>query len=120
MFGFLKLIVTLFSLLLIANFVLQYFGYEFNRDYFNQSKKECLEQLNECKKEYIQQGTENAECNFDCVDPKLFIKRDDSHSKAPETEYKIIDPSEPEKSPIDDSVTPEEPSNQNDQFDLDL
>jgi hypothetical protein len=59
----------------VAMFVLSYFGYEVNRNYFNESKAECQNQLNQCAKNLIEQGTKNATCDFDCADPKLIIKK---------------------------------------------
>ena len=75
MFSLLKFIIWLVGLVVVSGFVLNYFGYEINKNYFTESKAECLKQLDECKNEYIQQGTENAKCSFDCVDPKLIIKK---------------------------------------------
>lgn len=75
MFGLIKFIIWIVGFVVVSLFVLDYFGYEVNRNYFDESKKECLAQLNACKDEYIKQGTENAKCNFNCVDPKLIIKK---------------------------------------------
>jgi len=75
MFGLIKSIIWLVGFVVVGIFVLDYFGYKVNTNYFNASKAKCLEQLNACKDEYIKQGTENAKCNFDCVDPKLIIQK---------------------------------------------
>ena len=75
MFSLLKLIVWIAGLALITYLVLPHFGYEVNLNYFNQSKTQCQENLNKCTQELIQQGTKNAKCDFNCVDPQLIIKK---------------------------------------------
>jgi len=59
----------------VGFFVLRYFGYEVNMNYFNESKVVCQERLNQCSKELVEQGTKNAKCDFNCLDPKLIIKK---------------------------------------------
>ena len=78
MFGLIKAIIWIVGFVVVSIFILDYFGYKVNNNYFNESKQRCLEQLNECKDEYIKQGIENAKCNFDCVDPKLIIQKEES------------------------------------------
>lgn len=75
MFRLIKSIIWLAGLVVVTLFLLDYFGYEINKNYFNERKAECLSQLDKCKTEYIEQGTKNAKCDFDCVDPKLIIKK---------------------------------------------
>ncbi|MCD6149978.1 hypothetical protein J7J13_04325 [bacterium] len=75
MFHLLKLIIWIVGFAVIAAFALDYFGYEINRNYFNESKTECQKRLKECQNELLHQGIDNARCNFNCVDPKLIIKK---------------------------------------------
>ncbi|MCX6766072.1 MAG: hypothetical protein NT136_03900 [Candidatus Moranbacteria bacterium] len=75
MFSIIKLIIWIAGILVVAYFVLGYFGYEVNRNYFNESKAKCENRLSECKKELIHQGLNNAKCDFNCVNPKLIIKK---------------------------------------------
>lgn len=75
MFHLLKLIIWIVGIAVVGFFVLQYFGYEVNMNYFNESKAACQERLNQCSKELIEQGTKNAKCDFNCLDPKLIIKK---------------------------------------------
>ncbi|HOF42445.1 MAG TPA: hypothetical protein PLF30_04230 [Candidatus Moranbacteria bacterium] len=75
MFHLIKLVVWVAGIAVVAYFALPYFGYELNTNYFNESKEACQERLNQCTKELIEQGTKNAKCDFDCVDPKLIIKK---------------------------------------------
>ncbi|NCU41246.1 MAG: hypothetical protein EOM19_00810 [Candidatus Moranbacteria bacterium] len=75
MFSLVKGIIWMVGFIVVGTFVLNYFGYKVNRDYFNESKEKCFQKLNECKEQYIRQGTENAQCNFNCVDPKLIIEK---------------------------------------------
>jgi len=75
MLYFIKLILILIGLLTIAYFVLPYFGYNINLNYFTESKEECQQRLNLCGKNLVRQGTENTRCDFKCIDPKLIIKK---------------------------------------------
>jgi len=75
MFKLLKLIIWIAGIIVVAILVLNYFGYEINRNYFNESKEECQKRLKDCQSELIHQGIDNAKCNFECVNPKLIIKK---------------------------------------------
>jgi hypothetical protein len=75
MFHLIKLIIFLAGIVLIAYFALPYFGYEFNLNYFNESKATCQQRLDECAKDLVKQGTQNATCNLNCVNPALIIKK---------------------------------------------
>jgi len=75
MFHLIKYFVLLVGLVTIAYFALPRFGYEVNMNYFNETKGECQKRLEACGKEYVQQGTKNANCDFKCVDPKLIISK---------------------------------------------
>jgi hypothetical protein len=75
MFSLIKSIIWLIGLAVVAYFILGYFGYEVNRSYFSDSKEKCQQQLKECSQELLKKGTEGAQCDFQCVDPKLIIKK---------------------------------------------
>jgi hypothetical protein len=75
MFSLIKLIIWIAGIAVVVYFALPYFGYEMNLNYFNESKAKCQQNLNDCTKQYIEQGTKNAKCDFNCVDPKLIIKK---------------------------------------------
>ncbi|MDP1883937.1 MAG: hypothetical protein Q8L10_01070 [Candidatus Moranbacteria bacterium] len=75
MFDLLKTIIWIAGLAVVSYFALPYFGYGINLNYFNESKAKCQENLSNCTKELIQQGTKNAKCDFNCVDPQLIIKK---------------------------------------------
>lgn len=75
MIRILKSIIWLIGLAVVAYLVLDYFGYAINREYFNESKEECQKRMSDCGKEYVEQGTKNAKCDFNCVNPKLIIKK---------------------------------------------
>jgi hypothetical protein len=75
MFKLLKLVIWVVGLLVVAFFVLGYFGYEVNREYFTVSKAKCEEKVKECGSNVVHQGTDNAKCDFACVDPKIIIKK---------------------------------------------
>lgn len=75
MFKLLKLVIWIAGIIVVTIFVLNYFGYEINKNYFNESKKKCQEKLEACQKELIHQGLDNAKCDFQCVNPKLIIRK---------------------------------------------
>lgn len=75
MIKLLKFIVYLAGATVLAVIILNYFGYEINKNYFKESKKKCQENIGDCAKEYVEQGTKNAECEIECVNPKLIIKK---------------------------------------------
>jgi hypothetical protein len=75
MFHLLKFIIWLAGIAVVLYFALPYFGYEINMHYFNDSKKECQDRVSECSKQLMEQGTKNAKCDFNCVDPKLIIRK---------------------------------------------
>jgi hypothetical protein len=63
------------GILVIAYFALGHFGYEFNLDYFKNTKTACEQKLRECSDQFIRQGIDNAKCDIVCADPKLIIKK---------------------------------------------
>jgi len=75
MFKLLKFIIWIVGLAVVTYFVLDYFGYAVNKNYFNESKEKCQQKLADCQKKLIHQGIDNAKCDFNCVDPKLIIKK---------------------------------------------
>jgi len=75
MFHLLKLIIWIVGIVVVAYFALPYFGYKVNLNYFNERKAACQERLNECTKNLVEQGTKNAKCDFNCIDPELIIKK---------------------------------------------
>lgn len=75
MFKLIKFLIWIVGLIVVTIFVLNYFGYEPNRNYFKESKAKCLKKLSECKNELVRKGTEGAQCDFNCVDPRLIIKK---------------------------------------------
>lgn len=75
MFSLIKSIIWIVGLIVVTYFVLDYFGYEVNRAYFSESKEECQARLKECSSNVFHTGVDNAQCDFDCVDPKILIKK---------------------------------------------
>jgi hypothetical protein len=76
MWSLLKFIIWIVGLIVVTLFVLNYFGYEPNRNYFKESKAECQQRLADCQSQLIHKGTDGAECNFDCVNVgSLIIKK---------------------------------------------
>ena len=75
MFHLIRHIIWLIGFIVVACFVLNYFGYELNRNYFQERKADCAEKVRQCQSELIHQGLDNAKCNFNCLDPKLIINK---------------------------------------------
>lgn len=75
MFGLIKLIIWMAGVLVVGYFVLNYFGYTVNMDYFSASKSACQEKLKACADNAIHQGLDNTKCSVNCVDPNLIIKK---------------------------------------------
>lgn len=75
MWSLIKLIIWTAGVLVIGYFVLNFFGYEINRNYFRESKANCEQRLKDCQNELIHKGTDGAQCNFNCVNPRLIIKK---------------------------------------------
>ncbi len=77
MFSLIRLIISLAGIAVIAYFVLPYFGYEVNTNYFNERKSVCQEKLLQCQKDLIQSGLNGAKekCDFQCLDPHILIKK---------------------------------------------
>jgi hypothetical protein len=75
MFSILKSVIWIVGFLVVAGFVLNYFGYEINRDYFNSSKAECQQRLKECTDNLIHQGIDNVQCDINCASTGIIIKK---------------------------------------------
>jgi hypothetical protein len=75
MISVIKFIIWIVGLIVVSAFVLNYFGYEINQNYFKESKTECEKRLSDCSKQYVEQGIKNAQCDFNCIDLKLIIKK---------------------------------------------
>jgi hypothetical protein len=73
MIKLLKLVIWIVGLVVVTGFVLNYFGYEINKNYFQERKADCKERLKACQLELIHQGIDNAKCDFECVDPRNII-----------------------------------------------
>jgi hypothetical protein len=75
MFHLLKFLIWLVGIAVVIYFALPFFGYEVNTHYFNESRDVCQKRLNDCSKNLVEQGTKNATCDFNCINPKLIIKK---------------------------------------------
>ncbi|MDO8241130.1 MAG: hypothetical protein Q7T51_04090 [Candidatus Moranbacteria bacterium] len=76
MFDLLKSIVWIVVMLALAYFIMSYFGYEPNLEYFSTSKEACQAKIKDCTNNVIHNGIDNADkCNFNCVNPELIIKK---------------------------------------------
>lgn len=73
MFSLLKFIIWLVGLVVVAHFVMGYFGYAINFNYFKESKSQCEDRLKSCQQEFLAKGYENPDCQFNCLDQSKFI-----------------------------------------------
>lgn len=76
-FGLLKLIIWIAGTVTVAYFALPYFGYALNTNYWEERKAICQDKLQQCQKDLVKNGLNGAKenCNIQCVDPKLLIKK---------------------------------------------
>ena len=66
--------------IVIASFVLNYFGYQPNWSYLEERRSSCQEELNRCKNDLLEKSKRDdieairSTCSIDCISPKLFIQ----------------------------------------------
>lgn len=75
MFGILKSLVWIILVLAAAYFILGYFGYQINMDYYKENKAACRQRIKDCSESLIRKGIDNVECDIVCADPSLIIKK---------------------------------------------
>lgn len=75
MFSIVKSIIWIAGILVVAWFVLGYFGYEINKDYFDSSKAKCQQRIKDCTDNLIHQGIDNVKCDINCASAGIIIKR---------------------------------------------
>jgi hypothetical protein len=75
MIALIKTIIWIAGILAVAYFGLRYCGYDVNWQYFNDTKAACQQNVTDCAKDVVQQGTKNSTCAMTCVDPKLIINK---------------------------------------------
>jgi len=77
MFSILKSVLWIVVVLALAYYIMGYFGYEINKNYFTYSKQKCEEKIRSCTDNLIHQGIDNAtsKCDLVCVDPQLIINK---------------------------------------------
>lgn len=75
MFHLLRSVIWIVGFVAVSAFVLNYFGYEINKNYFQERKSDCQEKLKQCQSNLLHQGLDNAQCSINCIDPRLIIKK---------------------------------------------
>jgi hypothetical protein len=68
MFGIIKSIIWIAGILVVGYVVLDYFGYEVNKNYFDSSRTKCQKRLEECTDNLLHQGIDNVRCDINCAD----------------------------------------------------
>lgn len=79
MFTIIRFAIWLTGLAVVSYFVMGYFGYRVNLDYFAASKESCQQELLQCQKDLVKTGVEGAreKCHIECIDPTLIIKHEE-------------------------------------------
>lgn len=77
MFSLLKLIIWIAGVAVVGYYVLAHFGYDFNWNYWNESKTLCQSKLDQCRKDLFKTGLEGAKekCDWKCLDLQLLIRK---------------------------------------------
>jgi len=75
MFDLIKSVVWIAGILVVSYIIMNYFGYTVNLNYFSISKQACQEKIKDCSDNLIRNGLDNVQCDINCVDPGLIIKK---------------------------------------------
>jgi hypothetical protein len=75
MLKIIKWIIVLAVLFFVVRYVMNFFNYDFNREFFLYSQKRCENNLKACLDKFAGKADENSMCNFKCVNPSLIIKK---------------------------------------------
>lgn len=77
MFTLIRFAIWLVGFSVVTYFVMSYFGYQVNLEYFQVSKEACQQELLQCQKDLIKTGVEGAKekCHIECIDPSLIIRK---------------------------------------------
>lgn len=71
MFRLIKFVIWLVGLVVVTHFVMGFFGYAINWQYFNylkESNQECEARIRQCKADFLAKGYENPDCQLkDCI-----------------------------------------------------
>jgi len=80
-FFVIRSIIWITGFIVVSSFLLNYFGYQVNWNYYQERQASCQEDIKRCKDELVDKGTNNdldsikSTCNIDCVNPSLFIEK---------------------------------------------
>jgi hypothetical protein len=80
-FFLIRTIIWVTGFVVVTSFLLNYFGYQVNWNYYQERQQSCQEDIKRCKDELVDKGTDNnlddikSTCAISCVDPKLFIEK---------------------------------------------
>jgi hypothetical protein len=76
-----RTIIWITGFVVVATFVLNYFGYEPNWRYVEERSSSCQKDLERCKADILEKSNRDdlealkSTCQIDCVNPKLFIQK---------------------------------------------
>ncbi len=78
MFTLIRFAIWLVGFVVVSYFVLGYFGYQINVEYFRESRDACQQELLQCQKDLLKSGVEGAKekCHIECIDTGLIIKHE--------------------------------------------
>lgn len=79
MFLLLRLAIFVAGVATLTHFGLRYFGYDINWNYWEERQADCRKKFEQCRSDVIRTGIDGAKaaCEWNCVDPKLLIKKQD-------------------------------------------
>ncbi|MEI7749804.1 MAG: hypothetical protein WCJ25_02270 [Candidatus Moraniibacteriota bacterium] len=77
MFSLLRTVIWVVGAFTVGMFVLRYFGYEPNWNYWNAQKEHCAAMATDCRDTLVRKETDGAvtQCQWNCVDLGLMIKK---------------------------------------------
>ena len=77
MFSLFRTVIWIVGAFTVVIFVLGYFGYEPNWNYWNSQKEHCSSMAMQCRDTLVRTGTDGAasQCQWNCGDFGLLIKK---------------------------------------------
>ncbi len=76
-----RTVIWIAGFIVVASYILNYFGYQPNWDYLEERSSSCQEALNRCKNDLLEKSKRDdveairSTCHIDCISPKLFIQK---------------------------------------------
>ncbi len=75
MFHLLRLAIWIVGAIVVGSFLLDFFHYQINWSYVQESQSRCFGAALECQQDIVKNGTENARCKVACFEFSKLIKK---------------------------------------------